>query len=72
MIKINYLKIEIQTEKGLYGFKTGFKSGLNILSSNDNTKGKSSTLSAIFYALGLEEIIGGKDQKLFRKHTSCL
>ena len=63
MIKINYLKIEIQTEKGLYGFKTGFKSGLNILSSNDNTKGKSSTLSAIFYALGLEEIIGGKGSK---------
>lgn len=63
MIKINYLKIEIQTEKGLYGFKTEFKSGLNILSSNDNTKGKSSTLSAIFYALGLEEIIGGKGSK---------
>ena len=63
MIKINYLRIEIQTEKGLYGFESEFKSGLNILTSNDNTKGKSSTLSAIFYALGLEEIIGGKGAK---------
>ena len=53
MIKINYLKVEIQTEKGLYGFETEFNAGLNIIASDDNTKGKSSVLSAIFYALGL-------------------
>lgn len=63
MIRINYLRIEIQTEKGLYGFETQFQSGLNLLTSDDNTKGKSSTVSAIFYALGLEEIIGGKGAK---------
>ncbi len=63
MIKINYLRVEIQTEKGLYGFETEFNSGLNLIASDDNTKGKSSVLSAIFYALGLEEIIGGKGAK---------
>ena len=64
MLRIDRVRIEIQTEDGLYGVDEQFKSGLNLLVSEDNTCGKSSILEAIYYGLGFEEIIGGKGEKV--------
>lgn len=59
MLQINRLRIEITTANGLYGIDTPFASGLNFIASENNTCGKSSILAAIYYCLGLEQIIGG-------------
>jgi len=62
LMKLNGLKIELYTNQGLQGFSCSFKSGLNIIRGN-NSSGKSTLVSAIFYALGMEEILGGKGIK---------
>lgn len=59
MLKINRLRIEINTTCGLYGIDERFESGLNFIASLDNTCGKSSIVAAIYYCLGFEQIIGG-------------
>ena len=64
MLRIDRVRIEIQTEDGLYGIDERFEAGLNLLASEDNTCGKSSILEAIYYGLGFEEIIGGKGEKV--------
>lgn len=64
MLTIKRLRIEIQTEKGLYGLDEGFSERLNLLASDDNTCGKSSVLVAIYYCLGFEQIIGGIGEKV--------
>lgn len=64
MLIIDRLRIEIQTEEGLYGIDEKFNAGLNFLASEDNTCGKSSILEAIYYGLGFEEIIGGRGEKV--------
>ena len=63
MLIIKRLRIEIQTEKGLYGLDEKFSERLNLLASDDNTCGKSSVLVAIYYCLGFEQIIGGIGEK---------
>lgn len=62
MLKINAIKIRIVTADGLYGFEQSFNNGLNIIRGN-NSSGKSSLFQAILYALGLEELLGGKNEK---------
>lgn len=62
MLRINAIKIEIVTQDGLYGFEQNFQKGLNIIR-GDNSSGKSSLFQAILYALGLEELLGGKNEK---------
>lgn len=64
MLRINRIRIEIATEKGLCGFDTELNHGLNFLTSQENTCGKSSILAAIYYCLGLEEILGGRTEKV--------
>lgn len=59
MLKINRLRIEINTTNGLYGIDQSFQSGLNFIASLENTCGKSSILAAIYYCLGFEQILGG-------------
>ena len=59
MLRINRLRIEINTVNGIYGIDECFKDGLNFVSSIDNTCGKSSILAAIYYCLGFEQILGG-------------
>ncbi|MCP3763697.1 hypothetical protein NLX67_15075 [Domibacillus sp. A3M-37] len=54
------MKVEIVTEFDVIGFDDAFDDDMNIICSDENTSGKSSILSSIYYALGLEEIIGGK------------
>lgn len=43
----------------MYGLDESFKEGLNFVQSEENTCGKSSILAAIYYCLGLEQILGG-------------
>lgn len=64
MLIINHLRIEIQTDSGLYGFETAFGNGLNIIASDDNTRGKTSIIESILYCLGCEEILGGQGIKV--------
>lgn len=64
MLKINRLVVEIKTQDCIYGIDESFVDGLNFIASNDNTCGKSSILAAIYYCLGLEEIIGGRGEKV--------
>lgn len=64
MLRINRLRVEIETENGMYGIDTKFSDGLNFLASEDNTCGKSSVLEVIYYCLGFEEIIGGRNEKV--------
>lgn len=62
MLQLNALKIDINTTDGLYGVTIPFKSGLNVIRAN-NTSGKSTIFQSILYALGFEELIGGKNEK---------
>lgn len=64
MLRINRVKVKIFTDNGVYGFDTSFDSGLSFLASEENTCGKSSVLAAVYYCLGLEEILGGKGEKV--------
>lgn len=64
MLKINRIKAISRTDGGEYGFDYTLSAGLNLISSAENTKGKSSAILAIYYCLGLEEIIGGKGKKI--------
>ena len=62
MIKINAIKIEVNTNSGLFGAEYEFTDGFNIIR-GDNTSGKSSLFQSILYCLGFEELIGGKNEK---------
>ena len=62
MLKINHIRIEVNTDDGLFGASIPFLDGLNIIRGN-NTSGKSTLMQCLFYGLGLEELIGGKGDK---------
>ena len=64
MIRINRVKVSIKAQNRNYGFDQRFGKGLNFIASDDNTKGKSSVLIAVYYCLGVEEIIGGINEKV--------
>ncbi len=59
MLRINRLRVEINTINGTYGIDKIFQNGLNFVTSLENTCGKSSILAAIYYCLGFEQILGG-------------
>ncbi|HAR84129.1 MAG TPA: hypothetical protein DCR69_00195 [Clostridium sp.] len=63
MIKINELYIRVYTSTDILEFKNKFSSGLNIITSYSNTKGKSTIGESILFCLGLEEILGNRDEK---------
>jgi len=68
MLRIKRLRIEIKTANesrgGIFGFDEKFSDGLTFISSLNNTSGKSSVIEAIYYCLGFEEIIGGRNEKV--------
>lgn len=66
MLKINRLKIVIKTIEGEFGFDNTFDKKINFIASRGNTRGKSSCIEAIYYCLGLEELIGGKGEKALK------
>jgi len=63
VLRINRIKAISKTESGNFGFDYLLTDGLNLISSNINTRGKSSAILAIYYCLGFEEIIGGRGKK---------
>jgi len=71
MFRVNRLRITVNTAAGEFGFDEKFDKRINFIASYENTKGKSSCIEAIYYCLGLEELIGGKKEKtlkpVFRK-----
>lgn len=63
MLKIKALKININTDNGVYGTPLiQFNDGLTIIKGFNST-GKSTLFQSILYCLGLEELIGGKNEK---------
>jgi len=56
-LRINAFKIHLLTDKGPYGTLAKFNQGLNVIRA-ENTSGKSALLNGIFYALGLEILVG--------------
>jgi len=63
MLKIKALKITINTDKGVYGTPLlRFSDNLTIIKGFNST-GKSTLFQSIIYCLGLEELIGGKNEK---------
>jgi hypothetical protein len=71
MFNINKLRVEILTDKSatiddLYGFEFPFNQGLNIIA-GENSRGKTTINSCIFYALGMEELLGGYNNKALDK-----
>jgi hypothetical protein len=62
MLRIKAIKIEVETTSGLFGTFQEFTSGLNIIRGN-NSAGKSTLFQSILYCLGLEELLGGRNEK---------
>ena len=71
MFKINKLRAEILTDKSeditdLYGFDISFDQGLNIIA-GPNSRGKTTINTCIYYALGMEELLGAHNEKALDK-----
>lgn len=63
MLKVNRIKGISRSEEVNFGFDYELQEGLNLIASDINTRGKSSSILAIYYCLGFEEIVGGKGMK---------
>lgn len=66
MLRVNRLKIVVRTSDRDFGFDSTFDKKINFIASNTNTRGKSSCIESIYYCLGLEELIGGKNEKALK------
>jgi DNA repair exonuclease SbcCD ATPase subunit len=62
MLKILALNITINTTDGPYGFSCNFGPRLNIIR-GDNSSGKSTLFQSILYGMGMEELIGSRNDK---------
>ena len=62
-MKIRAVKLRITTARGEFGFKFEFSRGLTVIRGS-NSSGKSTFYNTLIYGLGMEEIIGGKGEKM--------
>lgn len=62
-MKIRALKLRITTAQGEFGFKFEFSRGLTVIRGS-NSSGKSTLYNTLMYGLGMEELIGGKGEKV--------
>ncbi|WP_420998546.1 AAA family ATPase [Cupriavidus sp. 30B13] len=60
---IRAIKLRIETVKGDFGFKFEFGHGLTVIRGS-NSSGKSTLFNCLLYGLGMEELIGGKGEKV--------
>lgn len=60
---IRAIKLRAITSKGDYGFAFQFARGLTIIR-GDNSSGKSTLFNCLLYGLGMEELVGGKGEKV--------
>ncbi|PSU23837.1 AAA family ATPase [Photobacterium kishitanii] len=68
MIKIRRIKsnIDVKGQINRYGFDYVLSDGLNIIC-GDNSSGKTTILSCIYYCLGMEQLLGGNKDKILDK-----
>lgn len=62
-MKIRGIKLRIKTSQGEFGFKFEFSRGLTVIRGS-NSSGKSTLFNCLMYGLGMEELIGGKGEKV--------
>lgn len=62
-MKIRAVKLRITTARGEFGFKFEFNRGLTVIRGS-NSSGKSTLYNTLIYGLGMEELIGGKGEKV--------
>jgi hypothetical protein len=62
-MKILAIKLKIVTAKGDFGFEFEFGRGLTVIRGG-NSSGKSTLLTSLMYGIGMEEVIGGKGEKV--------
>ena len=62
-MKILAVKLRIETSQGEFGFKFEFSRSLTVIRGS-NSSGKSTLFNCIMYGLGMEELIGGKGEKV--------
>lgn len=55
-LRLRHLRLRAITPTGVYGTDIGFEPGLNVIWA-DNTKGKSTCMQGMLYALGLEKML---------------
>lgn len=60
---IRAIKLRAVTAEGDFGFYFPFSRGLTIIRGN-NSSGKSTLINCLLYGLGMEELIGGKGEKV--------
>lgn len=60
---IRAIKLRIVTVEGEYGFKFQFGRGLTVIRGS-NSSGKSTLFNCLIYGLGMEELIGGKGERV--------
>lgn len=62
-MKLRAIKLSIGTSQGEFGFKFEFSRGLTVIRGS-NSSGKSTLFNCLLYGLGMEELIGGKGEKV--------
>ena len=62
-MKIRAVKLRISTAGGEFGFKFEFSRALTVIRGS-NSSGKSTFYNTLIYGLGMEELIGGKGEKV--------
>ena len=62
-MKIRAVTLRITTAQGEFGFKFEFSRGLTVIRGS-NSSGKSTLYNTLIYGLGMEELIGGKGEKV--------
>ncbi|BBQ02435.1 hypothetical protein BSFA1_75630 (plasmid) [Burkholderia sp. SFA1] len=62
-MKIRAVKLRMTTAQGEFGFKFEFSRGLTVIRGS-NSSGKSTFYNTLIYGLGMEELIGGKGEKV--------
>lgn len=62
-MKIRALKLRIIANEGEFGFYYKFSRGLTVIKGN-NSSGKSTLFNTLLYGLGMEELIGGRDERV--------
>ncbi|MBI3532498.1 MAG: hypothetical protein HY068_08535 [Burkholderiales bacterium] len=62
-MKIRAVKLNITTARGKFGFKFEFSRALTVIRGS-NSSGKSTLYNTLIFGLGMEELIGGKGEKV--------
>ena len=62
-MNIRAIKLRLTTDRGDFGFKFEFGRGLTVIRGS-NSSGKSTLFNCLMYGLGMEELVGGRGEKV--------